>query len=166
MKKKESLSALLGLSQQDMALLLGVTRGQFSMFEIGKRSLPTAALGKLAAILSHLKEREAHAKKHPEPINEKLLNECLMAYEREKELERLRRQRRLEKLEQKRAAAQKLQWLADYLSQGKTADAHGAKQIIAYKAKKGFSEKEERELWGLRVRESGVYDGDGRLSTK
>jgi transcriptional regulator with XRE-family HTH domain len=131
-----------------------VSRSQLSMYEIGKRTLPTAALEKLAAILSHLKEREAHTKKHPEPINEKLLNECRMAYEREKELERLRRERRLEKLEQKRAAAQRLLWVAELFSQAKMKDPHGVQRLVTSKAKKGFGEKEEREWMGLRVRNS------------
>ena len=70
-----------------MALLLEVSRGQISMYEIGKRSLPTAALQKLATIPSYLRERETLASKHLEPVNQKLLEECRAVYEREKELE-------------------------------------------------------------------------------
>ncbi len=152
MKTQTSISSLLGLNQQDMALLLGVSRGQISMYEIGKRSLPTAALQKLATILSYLKERETLASKHPEPVNQKLLEECRAAYEREKELKAYRQRKKIEQLEQKRATAQRLQWLAELFVQGKMEDAHGAHGLIAHKAKKGFSEDQERELVGLRLR--------------
>lgn len=41
----------IGLSQQDMANLLGVTRQQYSMVETGKRTLPAEAALRFAAIL-------------------------------------------------------------------------------------------------------------------
>lgn len=48
---------LLGITQEDMALLLKVSRSQLSLFELGKRSLPATAMIKLAEILSHIKKR-------------------------------------------------------------------------------------------------------------
>jgi transcriptional regulator with XRE-family HTH domain len=40
MKKTDTLSALLGLTQGQMALLLQVHPSQWSMYESGKRNLP------------------------------------------------------------------------------------------------------------------------------
>jgi len=53
---------LLGITQQDMALLLRVSRSQLSLFELGKRSLPADAMIKLSAILSHIKNTTSETK--------------------------------------------------------------------------------------------------------
>ncbi|MRX41745.1 hypothetical protein GJU43_20885 [Flavobacterium sp. LC2016-23] len=61
MKKEENVGALLGIPQEEMAILLQVTRAQWSMFLSGKRSLPTAAVLKLTEMLTIVKEAEAEA---------------------------------------------------------------------------------------------------------
>ncbi|TCN58913.1 hypothetical protein D0809_11220 [Flavobacterium circumlabens] len=58
MKKEENVGTLLGIPQEEMAILLQVTRGQWSMFLSGKRSLPTAAVLKLTEMLTIVKEAE------------------------------------------------------------------------------------------------------------
>lgn len=58
MEKEENIGALLGIPQEEMAILLQVTRGQWSMFLSGRRSLPTAALLKLTEMLTIVKETE------------------------------------------------------------------------------------------------------------
>lgn len=50
MKTTEIFRNQLGLSQEMMANYLRITRSQLSMYELGKRELSTAALGKLAEI--------------------------------------------------------------------------------------------------------------------
>ncbi|MEO6177051.1 MAG: hypothetical protein ABIP27_17995 [Flavobacterium circumlabens] len=59
MKKEKNVGALLGIPQEEMAILLQVTRAQWSMFLSGKRSLPTAAVLKLTEMLTIVKEAEA-----------------------------------------------------------------------------------------------------------
>ena len=59
MKKSSSVRALLGLTQEDMALLLKITRSQLSMYELGKRDLPLAAKLQLAEMLKHVQETVA-----------------------------------------------------------------------------------------------------------
>ena len=54
MKKKQNIRILLGMSQENLALILQVSRSQIAMYEIGKRSLPVDAMEKLAAMLSVL----------------------------------------------------------------------------------------------------------------
>ena len=56
MKNEQSIRSLLGLNQNDMALLLGVSRSHYAMFEIGKRSLPIKASDLLAEILAHMQK--------------------------------------------------------------------------------------------------------------
>lgn len=56
MEKDKKIRELLGLRQEDMALLLRVTRTQWSMYEIGKRDLPLVAQIKLAELLAFVQE--------------------------------------------------------------------------------------------------------------
>jgi transcriptional regulator with XRE-family HTH domain len=56
MKKSENIREILGVSQEDLAVLLKVTRSQLSMYELGKRDLPTSALLQLAPILKFMHE--------------------------------------------------------------------------------------------------------------
>src|SRR5688572_10966923 len=62
MKNTTTIKNLLGLTQEETAMLLGVTRGQWSMYDAGKRSLPSEAIKKLAVLLSHLKNSKPASK--------------------------------------------------------------------------------------------------------
>ena len=57
MKKKQNISALLGMSQENLALILQVSRSQIAMYEVGKRSLPVDALEKLSTMLSIIQNK-------------------------------------------------------------------------------------------------------------
>ncbi|MGH2667472.1 helix-turn-helix domain-containing protein [Flavobacterium sp.] len=59
MKLTTTIKNTIGLTQDEMAMLLGVTRSQWSMYEIGKRSLPLEATKQLAGILQHLQNAKA-----------------------------------------------------------------------------------------------------------
>ena len=52
MKKNDGMSKLLGLTQQQLAVLLGTTRSRVSLFELGLRPLPAAANQRLRGLLS------------------------------------------------------------------------------------------------------------------
>ncbi|CAM3498444.1 hypothetical protein FSS13T_10640 [Flavobacterium saliperosum S13] len=62
MKKNATLKTLLGLSQEETAHMLGIERGQWSMFVSGKRDLPLAATQQLAVVLKHLQETKTFSK--------------------------------------------------------------------------------------------------------
>lgn len=63
MKKEHPIRTLLGLKQEDVALLLGVSRSHWGMVEIGKRDLPLHANQLLGQILLQLNKPEAVSKK-------------------------------------------------------------------------------------------------------
>lgn len=65
MKKKESIRTLLGISQEHIAMLLRVSRTQWSMYESGKRNLPAEAKEKLAKMIDHVEKSKAKASKRP-----------------------------------------------------------------------------------------------------
>lgn len=58
MKNRSNLKNILGLQQEEMALLLGIHRTLWSMYESGKRDLPLKAKQKLAVLLSFAQENK------------------------------------------------------------------------------------------------------------
>lgn len=59
MKKTHSLSSLLGLSQDDLALILNISRRHFSGYESGSRNIPAASKQLLAEIVNYISTPEA-----------------------------------------------------------------------------------------------------------
>lgn len=53
MKEKAKIKTLLGLSQDEMAKLTGVTRSLWTMYEINQRDIPTASVRIVADLLLH-----------------------------------------------------------------------------------------------------------------
>lgn len=88
MKRENELRKLLGISQIEMAMLLQISRSQWSMFEIGQRDLPLAAKQLLAELLQYLQTTEAQAKA-PNPKTQTALQKELEAQLRENEYQRL-----------------------------------------------------------------------------
>ncbi len=58
MKSESNYKSLLGLSQEEAAMLLGITRLQWAQFVTGRRDIPVAAKLKLAEVLSNIKENK------------------------------------------------------------------------------------------------------------
>jgi transcriptional regulator with XRE-family HTH domain len=56
MQKGKTVSKLLGLKQEELAMLLNISKGQLAMFETGKRDLPIAAMQQLAPMLQFVQE--------------------------------------------------------------------------------------------------------------
>ena len=63
--KRETICTLLGTTQMEMAMLLKITRSQWSMYESGKRDLPLAAKVLLNEMLAHVNSAKANASKGP-----------------------------------------------------------------------------------------------------
>lgn len=75
MKNEEKISSLLGISQENLALLLGVSRSQISMYELGKRNLSLPAMEKLIQLLSYVKENTIEEKTKPLEIDATFLQQ-------------------------------------------------------------------------------------------
>ncbi len=58
MQQNNYIRTLLQLTQKDMAAILGMSRGYYAMFEIGKRSLPMPAKALYAALLTKVQSSE------------------------------------------------------------------------------------------------------------
>ena len=75
MKNKNNIRALTGMSQENLALLLQVSRSQIAMFESGKRNLPIQAMEKLALLLT-LSQKESTPPKPKKQLELKNKNSC------------------------------------------------------------------------------------------
>lgn len=59
MKKVENIRSILGITQENLALLLEVTRSQLSLYEIGKRNIPIAAKKQLTEMLAYMQDENS-----------------------------------------------------------------------------------------------------------
>jgi transcriptional regulator with XRE-family HTH domain len=88
MKNRKEIRLSLGLSQQDMAELLNVSRPHVSMYESGLRNLPASALQMLAELQEHAtrfsgadnrKSGDAHSKLRHREV-ERMLEDCILRH--------------------------------------------------------------------------------------
>ena len=80
MKNKNNIRALTGMSQENLALLLQVSRSQIAMFETGKRNLHIQAMEKLALLLT-LSQKEStttETKKTTRIQEQEFLQNCIV----------------------------------------------------------------------------------------
>lgn len=59
MKNKQSVRDFLGITQEEMAMVLGITKSQWSMYESGQRNIPLVASELLAEMLKYMQSSEA-----------------------------------------------------------------------------------------------------------
>lgn len=100
MKTVNALRNLLGITQQDMSLLLQVNRSQWSMFELGKRDLPLPAKTLLAELLTYIQSAPTTQKEHSDLMTNALQKELEQRL-RENEYQQLRIAKKIAVLEKK-----------------------------------------------------------------
>ncbi len=65
MKKRPEIKNMLGLTQEEMAMVLGITKGQWTMYKSGKRDLPLEALERFSMLLQGVqKEKTSKTAQH------------------------------------------------------------------------------------------------------
>ena len=60
--QKETFKNSLGFTQEEIAILLGITRSQWAMYESGKRDIPIEAKQKLITLLTATKKNKTSSK--------------------------------------------------------------------------------------------------------
>jgi transcriptional regulator with XRE-family HTH domain len=121
MKNQHAIRTLLGITQQDAAMLLGVHRSQWSMFESGKRSLPVPAMQLLAEMLTHVQAPEAASRRTQGILQySKHQHRQLESLHRENEYQQAVLAKKMAALEKKQAAQLRLSQLADFLNSRKS----------------------------------------------
>lgn len=118
MEKRETISILLGASQLEMSLLLKVNRSQWSMFELGKRSLPVAAKLELSEMLKHVQSTNSkNSKKQLLSVQqENKKTEVLEALLFENQYQQLVVEKKIAAILKKQEAAIAALQLIDYLA--------------------------------------------------
>jgi transcriptional regulator with XRE-family HTH domain len=66
MKSNTHFKSMMGLTQEEMAAVLGVTASQWSMYKSGQRDLPLKAKKQLASILLHLQDAKTASREKQE----------------------------------------------------------------------------------------------------
>jgi DNA-binding transcriptional regulator YiaG len=149
MQKGKTVSKLLGLKQEELAMLLNISKGQLAMFETGKRGLPTSALLLLAPMLQFvqgesLKSGSAEVLKVQEEQKKKVLEQLL----KENKYKQKLLERKLEMAENKYkaniAAMQLMQFLENEPIR-KEVPANRLIKIIEARAKSEL----EKNGWGV-----------------
>lgn len=142
MKKNENIRDLLGITQEDLAALLKISRTQLSMYEIGKRELPSTAIIQLSDMLRYLQE---DASKSADTTS--LLKE--QAIQKEKALEEMRKEnhfkqlvleKKLNVLEKKYKANFSAFQLTKYLEKQDTENGKLESQLLKTIERKAFAE--------------------------
>lgn len=127
-----SVSEHLGITQRDLAPLLGVSRSLVSLFELGKRDLPLHAKLILNDLLLHVNTNKQMGKGQQAVQQRQLDGQCQaleeMIYENGYQLKLLKYQ--LPKAQQKLAAHQRLLQLTDFVGSRKATASKG--QQIGY----------------------------------
>lgn len=62
MKNTASIKSIIGLSQEETAMLFGITRSQWAMYASGKRDLPLAAKQLLASLIANRQHHKSVSK--------------------------------------------------------------------------------------------------------
>jgi len=118
MRKESTIGKLLGMSQQDMAMLLGVSRGQWSMYESGKRDLPLHANQLLADMLTHVRTAETISENRYQSnaLQLKGLQQSLEHLLRENEYQQLLLDRKIAAARKKQTAQMRIAQLAHFVN--------------------------------------------------
>ncbi len=123
MKLTLSFRNQLGLSQEMMAIYLAMAKSQLSMYESGKRELPSSALVKLADIALFLQQNENNGVTESELQKEQDLKlKTFLDFQiKELEYKKLKEQRLLERIQKKYKQNVALYAFAQHLQNSKTA---------------------------------------------
>lgn len=152
MKKQNAIRESYGLTQVEMAILLGITRGQWSMYECGKRELPTSAMLILSEMVVHLeagKTKKATPKLAVKNETKAFVNALL----KENKYQLAVASRELDAMERKHKIIKNANHLIELLNSKskskKTPDIH---QLIASRITKNQAQNKATELTALQIR--------------
>ncbi len=118
MKKKSGISKILGVTHNDMAMLLNISRSQWSMYESGKRDLPLSSKLLLTEILTYVKTPSAKSQNQMLHITKQdsLMKASIQRQLQENEFQQLLAARQTVILEQKQEKSVRKLLLVSYLS--------------------------------------------------
>jgi transcriptional regulator with XRE-family HTH domain len=153
MKKIHPLRESLGLSQQDMASLLGVTRSLYSLYELGRRSLPHAASMLEAELTLHVNAPKAAAKMASDAEKQTVTQKHLAKLIRHNELKQRRIEKALTALRASRETATRQLHLDSFAGAKGVALHAAAKEFIKAGASAKLGDRAAARLFDLEVKQ-------------
>lgn len=115
-EKKNSIRDIIGFTQEELAMLLGVTRSKLAKFELGEGVLPKTAKLLLAELLDHMKESEREETLLANDMVQTIVNEAqLDKLLKENEYQLEKTSRKIKTIQRKQSAKFKALLLLDYL---------------------------------------------------
>lgn len=122
MSDEITLSKLLGATQLEMAILLGINASQWSMYETGDRNLPTDAYELMSKMLEHVQNKNNKAWKEQELSTQQqdVTKETLEKLLKENDYQQQTIERKINKIKKKQAFVVARFQLLDYLEQHTT----------------------------------------------
>ena len=148
MKKDNAIRDLLGVSQEDLALLLNVTRSQLAMYESGKRDLPVAVKVKLASMLKLLHD-SASQKAAPEPHvkkQEQLSENWIKEWVTINKIRQMALERKIKRIEKKYASNLTILKLMTQLEQQKDKNTNPDRELLKIIKTKAMVDLEKNGL--------------------
>jgi transcriptional regulator with XRE-family HTH domain len=122
MKKQHPIRTLLSLKQEEIAMLLGISRARWGMYEIGKRDLPLPAMQLLAEMLTYEKESNPIAKPTSDKQQQERQYQELECLLRKNEYQQLLLERKMAVTQKKQKAQLGLSSLVGFLNNRKAKD--------------------------------------------
>lgn len=153
MKKKQSLRNLLGLTQDDLALILKVERSRLAKYEAGSRDLPLEAKKLLSEMIKHINGEMAETKSLAGQYKQNLKSVERMV--KENEYQQMLIAREIESLEAKYNGKLKALQVVDFLALRnniKDPQESAILRSIANKALKGLKSQGLDRLFQLKLK--------------
>ena len=153
MKKETTPSKLFGLKQREMAMLLGVSLGQYSMFESGRRNLPQHASALLNEMLLHHHE-SANAKTSIKTNDQAIENE-LQKMLRENQYQQLALKKKLASAVKKRDAQKRQLGISNFFdsqSKRQAAKISAAPEFLAMRGEQALRGSQEIAVMKLELK--------------
>lgn len=157
MKKQQTIRELLGVTQQQMAMILKIHSSQWSMYESGKRDLPPAATIRLAEMLAYMHSAEAKGFNNVPQLakQQNNTNQELEKVVKENQYQLLVVTKKIAAMQKKHDAATKALQLLHFLSSGleNKTDAPDILKSIEARATKSLDNNGLLQLHLLRTKE-------------
>ncbi|HEY0046463.1 MAG TPA: helix-turn-helix transcriptional regulator [Flavobacterium sp.] len=154
MKKQSELRMMLGISQQEMATLLGVSRSQVALYETGRRQMPIGTTTKLAALFVQIQAQQKQAKSSQLPQDKEMRKHQLEKLLHENQYQQLHCERQMAAALKKHDATAKVQQLSNILTAqiAKDSSEKAVVNLILAKASRGSIDDQSAYLLQLDIR--------------
>lgn len=148
MRKRENIRDAFGISQEELAIVLKITRSQLAMFETGKRELPSTAIIQLAEMLRYLQENASKSADTTSLLKAQAIQKekALEEMRKENHFKQLALERKLKVLEKKHKASLSAFQLMKYLEKQDSKNGKLESPLLKTIERKALTELNKNDL--------------------